>query len=378
MRLEKVDRLLAFLEENIDEKHCMEVEKRHSDAIGMKSGNKPPLTIYCNAEADLFSYAEAFDDPEKMLYNELIQSGEFGSVVNSVNIKDDYPLQIRSNHGIAISHNLVGGQYILKEGLTSWTTPVDSIIEYKREWKNKPYDLYSGVPGKVIETYRYYAERLSEYPACKRSIRLSHPDMQGPFSIAQSLLGENIFYELFDHPEDVHWLLARITDAYIDFHKIITPLVNDQTSDGKSTYIMGAIFPGNVLIKEDTSSAFLSKEHIEEFCNPYNDKIADALGNISIHYCGRSQPFHHIVYRRPKLVGINFGDPQKQDIKEIFKNWRDEGVAVINWGFHQSSEFIKKLLVDKDSSGFTFCCSANDINNGAELIKRYRNDNIIG
>lgn len=82
-RLEKVDRLLGFLEENIDEKHCVEVLQRHMDAISGISGREAPLSVYCKADHELYPITEAYNDPEKMLYNELVQAGEFGSVLNS-------------------------------------------------------------------------------------------------------------------------------------------------------------------------------------------------------------------------------------------------------------------------------------------------------
>lgn len=375
-RLEKVDRLLEFLEENIDEQHCTEALQRHMDAINGKIGCKAPLSVYCNMDHELFPNTEAYNDPEKMLYNELVQAGEFGSVLNSVIMKDDYPLQIRSDHGVVIMHNLVGGRYTLKEGSTPWAEHVESISEYRREWEDKLYDPYTGVPGKVIETYHYYADRLSEYPLCKRFIRLSLPDMQGPFSIAASLLGNDIFYEIYDHSDDIHWLLDKITNAYIEFYKIIAPKVNNFTPDGSGTYVMGAIFPGTVLLKEDTSSACLSGDQISEFCTPYNKKISDELGAVSIHYCGRSQPFHHTAYKTPKLRGINFGDPQKQDMMDICKNWRDNGVAIINWGYHQPPGFLHKTLASLDTTGFTLCCSVNSLEEGCELIKRYREEGI--
>lgn len=375
-RLEKVDRLLGFLEENLDEKHCVEVLQRHMDAISGISGRETPLSVYCKADHELYPITEAYNDPEKMLYNELVQAGEFGSVLNSAIMKDDYPFQIRSNHGVVIMHNLVGGPYTLREGSTPWADRAGSISEYRREWEDKQYDPYAGVPGKVIETYRYYAERLSEYPLCRKFIRLCLPDMQGPFSIAASLLGNDIFYDIYDNPDDIHWLLDRITSAYIEFYKIIAPLVNGFTPDGNGTYAMGAIFPGLVLLKEDTSSACLSDEQITEFCTPYNRRITDELGPVSIHYCGRSLPFHHTVYKIPKLRGINFGDPDKQDMADVFRNWRDSGVAVINWGYHQPHEFLYKTLAGADTTGFTLCCSASGTEEGRDLVKRYREEGI--
>ena len=372
-RLEKVDRLLGFLEENIDEKHCSEALQRHMDAIGMKGGCEAPLSVYCNADHKLFPITQTYDDPEKMLYNELVQAGEFGSVLNSVIMKDDYPFQIRSNHGVVIMHNLVGGPYTLKEGATPWADQAGSISEYRRKWEDKPLTCIRTCR-EVIETYQYYADRLSDYPSAESLYGCA-------FLICRAIqhsgiaLGNDIFM-IYDHPDDIHWLLDRITSAYIEFYKNTRPLTNGFTPDGNGSYVMGAIFPGKVLLKEDTSSACLSDDQILEFCNPYNKRIADELGPISIHYCGRSLPFHHTVYTIPGLRGVNFGDPDKQDIADVCKNWRDKGAAVINWGYHQPPGFLYKTLAGINADGFTLCCSAGSVEEGRELAKRYREEGI--
>ena len=331
-RLDSVDRILEFLEKNIDENHCEETERLHLDALHFKQGAIPPLSIYCKPEESaMLSNVNAFHNPEAMLHNELLKSETFGNVVNSVRIKDDYPLHIRSNHGLATTLSSVGGVYQLNENATPWAIPLEeSLQDYRRKWENKPYDVANNeMVHKVCDTYHYIKERLAEYPQCGRRIRLSHPDMQGPFNTAQSLFGESFFMELYDHPEDVHWLLDRVTDAYIELFRIVDPLTNNYTSNGSAIYIHGAIYPGKTLLKNDTATAMLSEKHYLEFCKSYDEKIAKALGNVSIHYCGRSQAFHCRIIMMPELRGINFGDPQMQDIDLFMSEWNTRGIAAV-------------------------------------------------
>ena len=66
-RLEKVDRLLGLLEDNLDEKHCTEVLQRHMDAIGGKSGREAPLSVYCKKDHEQYPIKEDYDDTENML-----------------------------------------------------------------------------------------------------------------------------------------------------------------------------------------------------------------------------------------------------------------------------------------------------------------------
>ncbi len=372
-RLEAVDRLLAWLEENIDETHCEGVEEAHLAALDGTGGDPPPLSVFCPTAEPLYPTREAFDDPEKMLYNELLQSGEFGNLRCSVAAKDDYPLQIRSNHGIVISHNLVGGTYALPDDTTPpWAHACEGLAAYRKEWENRPYRLDAGVAKKVFATYRHFRDRLTDYPKCSRTVRLSRPDMQSPFNIAQSLIGADLFYELYDAPQDVHWILERITEIYIEFHRAIDAVVDDATADGKGTYVMGAIFPGKALLKEDTAAANLSREHILEFCRPYNLKVAEELGPCSLHYCGASQPFHPEVFGMGMLKAVNFGDPALQEMDTLLSQWRDKDVAIVNWGYHRPPAFLTASLQGRDPRRFTLCASCDSEDEAVRIVKQYR------
>ncbi|MDR1318163.1 MAG: hypothetical protein LBJ90_00940, partial [Treponema sp.] len=309
---------------------------------------------------------------ESMLHNELIKS--FGSVLGSVKVKDDFPLHIRSNHGVVLMHSVIGGEYKLNEGENPWAAPPEyGLDEYRRRWENKPYEIKSNeLVQRVCDDYRYFADRLSEYPKCRRNIRLSHPDMQGPFSTAQSLFGEDFFCELYDNPEDVHWLLGRITEAYIDLFNLVDPLVNNYTQDHEAVYIHGGIYPGRALLKNDTATAMISEEHYAEFCKPYDEMVSRALGNVSIHYCGRSRPFHGKVIYIPGLAGLNLGNPEMQDMDIFLKDWNSRKVSVVCWGMNNGPEFLWLSLGNRKVTGFTLCCDIENIEKASELIKRYR------
>ena len=67
--------LLDYMEENIDPIHIRKVEQLQYDAINYKEVEHLPLTV-CTTQHDftLMPRAEANEDPEKMLYNEILQS----------------------------------------------------------------------------------------------------------------------------------------------------------------------------------------------------------------------------------------------------------------------------------------------------------------
>ena len=97
-----LDELLGYLEEHLDADHCEDVERRHVLAMDFEPVERPPLSVNIPVDdrARPFPYHEAFYDFDKMLYNELTAID--CNVLNSVETKDDYPLQIRPNFGIGI------------------------------------------------------------------------------------------------------------------------------------------------------------------------------------------------------------------------------------------------------------------------------------
>ena len=373
-KLDSLNRILDYLEENIDEAHCEEVERRHIDTLAFKKVDRLPLSVYCKPEGELLSNVEAFYNPEAMLQNELLRSETFGNVVNSVRIKDDYPLHIRANLGLSVTHSIYGGKFILNEGATPWAVHAqEGLHEFRKRWEDKPFPVADNPEVRLImEHYQYFAERLAAYPKCSRRIKLSYPDMQGTLQSSQNLFGEDLFYDLYENPEDVHWFLQHICEAYVEYFRLLAPLTNAYVEEGDAQYIHGAMYPGKVLLKNDTATAMLSRHHYEEFCRPYDEWIAQRLGSNSIHYCGNSQPFHYEVLGITGLRGINFGDPQRQDVDGFIRNWSSKQVSAVCWGYHQGPEFLYNTLHDRDVSGFTLCCTVDDIQQAADYVRRYR------
>ena len=380
-KLDSVTRMLEFLEKNIDTHHCIEVEKRHLDALSFTPGAIPPLAVVAKPLEKLLPRDEAFNNPEIMLHNELLESEPMlGSIINSVYIKDDFPFHIRSNHGIAMTHSLLGGKYQVDPDNMPWALPLDvSIGEYRREWENKAFEIQNNeVFKKVLETYDYFKYRLSEYPICRKHIKLSHPNLNAPFQAAQSLIGNDFFLELYDNPDDVHWLLKRATETYIELFKLVDPLMDNAASDKAFMYIHGGIYPCRTILKNDTAVAMLSEEHYLEFCRPYDEMVTKELGDICIHYCGASRDFHGKIINVPGLKGINYGDPQMQDMDTVINEWIERKIAVVGWGHQHEPEFLYDSLHGRNVAGFTLDCAVPDRETALDYVKRYRDMGLGG
>ena len=363
----KLDRLLSELEMLIDLDHADQVEDLHLKAIHYQSVPFLPLTVICpnDDQHQLYPYAEAFDDPEKMLYNELLWS--FSSIYNSIRIKDYFPWHIRSNHGVGILSSLFGATCRIVNDNMPWVDHLDGLPAIKRTVARGIPEYTAGLGGKVIETYQFYRGKLQEYPKCLRAIKRSQPDLQGPFDIAHLLVGTDLFYDLHDCPELVHELLDLITLAYIGFRRLIDPLLNDQAGD-HDAFVHGAIFGGRVLIKDDTAAVTLSEDLYNTFSKTYNDRILTAFSGGSIHCCGVPRPWHDSQMQARWLRGINYGNPELHNLGENYQNWSQNGVPIIWWGYNQDPGFLREVGRLKIQTGMTLACKTRNRAEAREIV----------
>ena len=368
--IDQLKRLLNYMEENIDLKHVEMVEELHLKSLKYENVPYMPLTVIYPTDHsyELFPYTEAFHDPEKMLYNELIQS--FSSSLNSIRLKDHFPMQIRSNHGIGIISTLFGANCrIVNDGMPWVDHLEDGIDGVKNLLERGVPEFTSGLGRQVLDTHQFYMDTLKQFPKCYKAIHITQPDLQGPFDIAHLLLGTEIFYEIYDSPEVVHDLLKLITDTYIGYRRFIDPYLTDKAGED-AIYIHGGIYGGKVLIKDDTAMINLSKEQYEEFAKTYNEKIIDEFTG-SIHYCGPERKWHHDVLVHPKVKSIQYGNPEMHDLEYDYKVWSENKTPIVFWGWNQEYSFIEKVSGAGIKTGMTLACQAENHQEAVRILKSH-------
>lgn len=367
---EKLKGLLDFLEENIDIDHVNEVEKLHMDAIKYKEVPYLPLSFLCPPEEEFlpFPYADAYDNPEKMLYNELLCS--FSSSVNSVRIKDHFPLQIRSNHGVGIISSLFGVKCRIINDNMPWVDHFDKEEEIVKKIENGVPELNYALGYKVLQTHQYYLETLREYPKCYRAIHITQPDLQGPFDIAHLLVGPKIFYDLCDNPGFIHSLLELVTETYIRFRKLLQPYLTDEAGED-AVFVLGSVYGGKVVIKDDTAAINLSPEMYNEFSKQYNEKIFEAFGKGSLHHCGQERPWHFSSFACENLAGINYGNPEMHELKKTYDYWSRRKVPILWWGCSQEHGFLDEVYRLDIKTGMSLTTKANTVEDAKKLLRKH-------
>lgn len=372
----RLDTLLEYLEQHIDETHIRNTEQLYLDAVAYREIDHIPLaTIFVPENAEPFPYAEAFEDPEKMLYNELVRSAHGTSTLASVIAKDEFLPQIRSNHGIGILASLFGANCKIVYNSMPWVEPI-SEEQIKKVIAHGVPDFHQALGQKVYDFIAYFHQRLSAYPKCARNIRITQPDLQGPFDIAHLLIGSDIFYWVYDEPEMLKDLLQLATDTYIGYIKTIFPIVNDQMGEN-AMYLHGSVCTGRALVKDDCAIQNLSKEMYFEFAKFYNEQILEQLQGASIHFCGKENPWQCEAIDSPWLRGVNYGNPELQNLDTLWNYWSPKKIPNFMWGDavrqvrYPNFDYSKQLRDKGIRTGMTLTLHVNDADEAKRILEQH-------
>jgi hypothetical protein len=313
---------LEKLNELVDPAHARNVERLVTDAHAYREVERLPVINTTPVEGwPTYPYSEAFYDMEKMLVNEL------AGVYAGAKLRDDRIYTIRANYGVGTVASMFGCSVSLTENNMPWfeALPEKELLEALE--KGVP-EVTSGLAGRVLETERFYLETLAQYPNLAKAVHVFLCDTQGPFDTSHIVMGHRIYTDIYDNPDLIHRVLALVTDTYIAF----TKAQKQVTGEGNDwTFHTMARVRGGTRICED-SPINISGAAYQEFCRPYNERAFAEFGGGWIHYCGKGyQIFPHVI-SIPGLTGINFGNPDLQDLQGVYDESSRRGVAIISWG----------------------------------------------
>ena len=138
-----------------------------------------------------------------------------------------------------------------------------------------------GLMPRVLDTIRTMRRRTD--------LPVGVTDCQGPLTTALQIVGyDKMIYWMYDHPEQIHELMQRVTGALIDWVRLQKEAAGQSADD--DAYVLGVKIPhgfGGVWISDDDSVIF-GPELYREFVVPYNGRVLTAFGGGAIHYCGNA------------------------------------------------------------------------------------------
>jgi len=309
----KIKKLLKIVEEEkrIDpqgkDRIARVLENRKADVLPLIFWRPQNISV----PGKNYDMKEQFYDKEKMLFAHLEEIEECAE--NAF----DAPLCLRPNFGTIFIPSMFGLKYKLPKDTFAWITShltKDEVKKFKI-----PHLSEVDMMKKAIEYLQFFKEELPEW------IHIYLPDTLGPFEIAHSVYGHNIFYEIYDDPNFIHYLLNLCTELYIQVTDKLKKIIGEER---ESCYHGHALVRGIYMrnggtrISED-SATLLSPEHIDKFVIPYDRRALEAFGGGFVHYCGKHDYLLESYLQLEKVQAVNLGNPEMYDFDITMQKFID-------------------------------------------------------
>jgi len=257
---------------------------------------------------------------------ELMLVSQMEGVLNNLT-KTDRFLSVRSNYGVGILPSLFGTELFIMPREMNTLPNVRALSD--EQISNA---LGAGVPStenglgrQVLQMGEIYKEVFSHYPKINKYVNVYHPNAQGPLDSLELVWGSDMFYAMYDEPEQIHAMLELITKTYI---VLLEKWYELYPQTEYSIHWDSVMHKGSILLPQD-SAMNISDEMYREFARPYDAKLLDHFNGGVIHFCGRGDHFIESMSQIPKLYGINLSQPHLNDREKIYRNTVDKGIPIL-------------------------------------------------
>jgi hypothetical protein len=264
---------------------------------------------------------------------------------------------------------MLGGQARLLGDEMPWVMPLDGGAAAIRALVTGPMpELSAGLLPRALDQLAFYRQALEGYANCRATFQLTLPDLQGPFSVAELLWGPDIYLALFDHPDLVQALLARIVDLMLVVYQRLKVHVRDDLGPGFQ-YQHAAGVRGQVLVRDDSAINISAKQY-RQFIQPHNARLAAGLGQIGIHFCGNGMHLVDDMLAIPGLACLDIGQPEMMDLNALYEKAAANRVALARLTVPED-ELRAGQIKRRFPSGVNLVYEAETVEDAHRLWQRY-------
>ena len=362
--------LLEHLERTLVPQRYERVEDLHRRALRWEPVDRLPLVLEYPLPADLpfrpFPHGEIFDDPEKMLFNELVHA--FGtSIACHDRIADDLPLTVRANFGTVVIASLFGARVEQVGENPPWVRPFESLEEFRAALDRDPLDFSQGWCPRVVGAYDLYRQVLSEHAPLEDLIALVLPDLQGPLDTVELLRGNALFLDFHDRPELVSHALAMAAQAQIGFARHLEPHLRDGPSGFAHQH--ATAIRGSIMIRDD-SAILMSPELYRERVAPHDEAVLHAMGGGGIHSCGTIDRHVEAFLDLPSVQCLDPGQPHLNDLDALYARARERGVALTRLRVDER-ELVSRRVLERFPTGASLVYQATSFGEAQRVANAY-------
>ncbi len=367
---EKLKELLKFLDDNLDQGRENEIIQLFKNSLNCLPVERLPLLVSFplpeDAKFQPFEHKLIFDNPEIMLYNELVHAWGL-SIAYRDKIGHDLPCTVRANFGTVIIASMYGAKIEQRDNNPPWVLHEKADqFDYQKIRDIDPLDFSQGWCKRVIERYKVFNDILSDYKNLSNIIKLVLPDLQGPMDAAEQIRGSEFFLELYTCPDDPASLLEKVSLSIRGFAEHLQPYLTN-TEQGFS-YQHGTMIKGKILIRND-SSIMVSPGMYKTSIRGFDEAILEHLSG-GIHSCGN---INHLLHSYINCKGMNcldFGQSELNDIDKAYRLFSAKKIPLLRVKVG-ISELISNNIAQKYSTGVTLLFESGSIQEASNVVKKY-------
>ena len=318
--ISELDKLLDFLCEMAGRSKRDAEERRFLGALGWRPVDRPPLVIAYpypeSARFPLLPHREVFEDPEKMLYNELLCAFDTSIALHG-EIGDDLPFTVRANYGTVLIASIFGVNVEQIADNPPWIRHAHGqALSLETIAAADPRDCRRGWIPRAAETMQRYREILNGYPELDGAVHVVLPDLQGPFDNLELIRGSDVFIDLISDPERVDAALAALARTQVDAARYL----GQWTSEPHDGYCHqhAVMLKGNILLRND-SCVMVSPEMYRDQIAPHDESVLREMGGGGIHSCGNIGHLVDEFLALPSLRSLDLGQPELNDVGAVYR-----------------------------------------------------------
>lgn len=366
----RLEELLEVLATKLSEEREAEIGERHRRALSWEKVDRLPLVMSYpppDGKFGCYPHAEVFDDPEKMLFNELVST--YGtSVLHRETVGDDLPCTLRANFGVGLVASVFGARIEQVENNPPWVHPFESADEFWSAVEQFPLDLSRGWIPRVEERYATYRRILRGCPRLESVIRLVLPDLQGPMDNVELLRGSEVFPDFYAEPERLDQALRTLAAAQVAIAQRLMPALTDGPSGWSHQH--GFAVRGSILIRADTA-IMLSPAMYQSQVKPHDSWVLTEMGGGGLHSCGKIEHLVDEFLSAGSIRCLDLGQPLMNDMDRIYRVARERQVSLLRVSVRED-ELTSGSVLDRFPTGVSLLHNARSLDDAKRVMTLYR------
>ncbi len=343
-------------------------EKLHHEALNYQDVEHLPLIcaypIPTDGKYQPLPHREVFANPVKMFYNQLLTAWDT-SIYYNAQVGDDLPYTIRADFGTVLIASMFNTQVEQVEDNPPWIRHDNGPeVSYDEIIDTDPNDLQKGWVTRVLSQYEFYHEQLDKRPELKDILKISLPDLQGPFDNLELILGSDVFMDFYSKPEKIAQALHRLAEIQVNLARLFGKYETDNASG--MTCQHGFYIKGNILLRND-SCIMVGPDMYRDQIRPADSYVLQELGGGSIHSCGDLGRLAQELLTVEGVLGLDFGQSEMNDVPAVYAQARENKKPLYRVAI--TADMLKDGFLRDYPTGIALVCRCNSIAQAKEMVK---------